>query len=311
MQKFKTIKLTKIDEEARSENSYVEDISNKRLMINSDLNQESGLKNILNDPNSIGHRPENNKVMINNVITKSLAFTTEESHINKANVFTIIHNYSDWLKKQALPNWVKNLVIICSDGSNIIHFDLKELQGWYHFPDVYEASLHIQEDCKYYLHYKNNFPVTKFKDVSLSKFEDDKTISFAKKVEHHGSLLKTGWPLEIHISHNKLEVYSLKSKNKDVQNIAKFLPISIQFNLLNSSKIIGQDLVSYLKQNQQSSSKFIFTEDQQSQNRKTNDVDNLCLGSKAFPETICRNFLSNLSNLQATLPEFVFKIVNV
>lgn len=257
------------------------------------------------------------KKSINNqvVITESLAFSKNLEDNESSNktfpeikeLIKIHSNLDKYLTESVLPSWAKNLVKLFSPGPNLFHFNVDSNLGWMHFPKSIFSSddNNFEEVDDYYLIHKNSFPVTRINDL---EFTETSNLSI---YQSHEGLLRTGWPLEIYITKDEVKVYSLKSKNPDLKILESLLPKNISFTVLDYSSLIGPIISAYKYLNINNPTQFIVKEDYPKLNLEQTAMNRLCLGSLATPETICRNFISNLSKIQANIPASINKIVRV
>jgi hypothetical protein len=100
-------------------------------------------------------------------------------------------------------------------------------------------------------------------------------------------------------------------KNTDLNILKDLLPQHVTLNILERSELIGPTISAYQAINQDNPTKFILKEDYPKLNLEQTAMKVLCLGSLATPETICRNFISNLSKIQACIPGTISKIVRI
>ena len=240
------------------------------------------------------------------VITPSLVFTNIQTNFDQQNSFSIIENYQNWLNNQLLPKWVETLLHLYNDTGAIFNFRLPQLVGWYSFNTNIHTTNPIAESEKYYLLLKNKFPVTRWQDlqVNLEYIQD-------KKIAETPDLLKTGWPLEIHIYQNSIHIYCINKKTKAVEDIKKILPEYINLEILTSSAIIGDTLSEYIQNNSNNFVRF-FSREEISQIVPNNQgLQQLCLGSESAPETVVRNLISNMAKIEAKLPDSILKFVQI
>jgi len=240
----------------------------------------------------------------NMVITPSLVFTNIQTEFDEQNQFSIIENYQHWIDNQLIPNWVETLLHLYNDTGAIFNFKLPQLEGWH----TYNLNIHktnsIADEEKYYLLLKNKFPITRWQD-----FQENLEYSQEKKILENSELLKTGWPLEIHIYQNSVGLYCINKKSKAVEDIKKILPEHINLEILTSSAIIGETLTDYINYNSNNFARFFFREEISQSLGNNEGLQQLCLGSLSAPETVVRNLISNLAKIQAKLPDSILKIV--
>lgn len=242
----------------------------------------------------------------NFVLTDCLAFTNRMDERNKNYPFVVCSSFSNFLLNNELPLWANNILNLFCPGAVIVNFNLPNLKGWYHFPQsITKLSNQEIASNKLYLAYNNKFPITRFKD--LENFNIEKYHS----LNHSFEYLKTGWPLEIYITNNTVEIFSLKKNSHDLDIINHILPAGVSFKIVTISQLISGLITNYKLNNLSNPAQFIFKESFPKINIGQSPIGRLCLGSLTSPETIHRNFISNLANLEARLPDMAFKILHV
>jgi hypothetical protein len=242
----------------------------------------------------------------NTVVTPSLVFTNIQTNFDEQNSFSIVENYLNWLNNQSIPKWVETLLHLYNDTGAIFNFNLPQLEGWHSFNSSIHSTNPIAEAEKYYLLLNNKFPVTRWQDL-----EGNLDYSQEKQFVENPNLLKTGWPLEIHIHSNSIQVYSINKKSKAVQDIKNILPEYINLEILISSRIIGEALSEYIENNSKNKIHFVSREEVGQIMPDVQGLQQLCLGSQSAPDTVIRNLLSKISKIEARIPDSILKFVQI